>query len=204
MKIGQYYSALGKKEKCFIGIIASISLFSIIFTTVSIGTIGVKIIAFNRAALPVDMEMPPVALRDANGNRINLADYSHQKRLFFFFKPQCPACRLELANVQYVFRTYSSEKIRIFSVSEADEEETRRFLSTYSLGFSVLMDPKASLRKTFGFFGTPALFLVGEDNVIRYGHVGYRKLEFDKMLVEEFIRSSKVPIEALGPEDNLN
>lgn len=199
MKFRQYYRSLGKKGKLVLYLVAFIALFSFIFTIATISFVGVKLSTAKRTKLPIEMKIPDISLKDDKGNLTSLAETPPMKKLLLFFKPKCTACRKELSNLEYLWKKYSPDKIKIFAISEVGEEETQRFLKTYAMSFPTLMDPDQSLKKIFKFHGTPALFLIDENNIIKYGRVGYEKLAFDERLIKEFLRSSKIPIEALGP-----
>jgi peroxiredoxin len=200
MTFKEYYDSLGKKNKTIFCLIAFVTFISFIFTTAAISFIGFKLITLKMEKLPLEMEIPKISLKDEKGIMIDLTEDPPSKKLLFFFKPECPACRMELSNLQYISKKYSEDELQILSISETDEDETKRFLKTYAVNFPTLMDPEKSLREILKFHGTPGFFLVDENNTIKYARVGYKKLPFDEMLIAEFLRSSKIPIEIFGSE----
>ena len=202
MKFKDYYNSLGKKGKWIFYVIVIIVFFSILFTTVTISFVGMRLFTIKKGRLPLEVKIPPISLKDDQGRVISLTEGPPVKKLFLFFKPECSACRMELSNLQYISKRFPQEKIKIFSISEATEEETKRFLKTYTVNFPILMDPDKSLEKIFKFHRVPAFFLIDENNIIKYGRMGYRKLSFDEMVIREFLQSSKIPIEIFGPEEN--
>ena len=203
MRFRAFYDSLEKKEKLFFSVIVSVALFSILFTMGRIFFVGLKYMTMNKETLPIGRIMPDIPLKNEKGMEVNWSEGPAVKKLLLFYKPKCRACRMELSNLQYISRQYPPEQIKIIAVSEAEEKETRNFLQTYAVNFPMLMDTEKSFRKLLKFFGTPILFLVDENNIIKYARVGYTKLEFDKLLIKEFLQSAKVPIETLGPEDAL-
>ena len=202
MKFKEYYLSLDKKRKVIFFLIAFLTFFSFIYTIATISFIGIRLFAIKREKLPIDEKIPEFSLKDEKGEMVNLTRGKPVKKLFLFFKPKCAACRMELANLQYLAKHLSRERIELFAISEVSEEETKKFLKVYAINFPVLIDPDKSLRKIFKFYGTPAFFLIDEEGVIKYGRVGYKKIAFDEMLIKEFLQSGKIPIEVFEPEQD--
>ena len=200
MKFREYYRSMGKKGKWAFYVIAVISVFSFIFTISFASFVGWRLWTLQQEKLPLDTKIPGISLRDEQGRTVNIKEGSPAKQLLLFITPKCPACRMELSNLQYISKEFSQEKIKIFVISEASEEETKRFLKTYAVNFPVLMDPGGSLRNIFKFKRTPAFFLIDENDTIKYARIGYKKLAFDEMLIKEFLKSSKIPIEIFKSE----
>ena len=202
MRFRDYYHFLGKKGKLAFYLIVFVGFFSFLFTIATISFIGIRLIGFSRESLPIEKKIPEISLKNEKGTMVNLMNVPPTKKLLLFFKPKCAACRMELSNLQYISKKYSREKIKIFVISEAGEEETKRLLETYRINFPMLMDADKSLKKIFKFHSTPALFLIDENNIIKYGRVGYKTLSFDEMVIREFLQSSKIPAEIFGSEED--
>jgi|GEM_PF-4178141 len=200
MRFKECYRSLGKKGKLIFYLITATAFLSFLFTFASISFVGIKLFTLNREKIPLEMKIPEISLKDEKGRMITLTEPPPVKKLLLFFKPKCPACRKELSNLQYISKQYSREEIRIFSISEDNEKETKRFLKTYAINFPMLIDPDQSLRKVFNFHGIPALFLIDENSIIKYGRVGYKELAFDEFIIKEFLKSSKIPIEIFTSE----
>jgi peroxiredoxin len=202
MKFKDYYHSLGKKKKCIFYALVVVSSFSILFTTAAISLLGIRYYTISKEKLPLDVTIPPISLKDDHGRMISPLEGPPAKKLFLFFSTDCPACRMELANLQHISKIVPQEKIKFFLISQSPEEETRKFLKSYTVNFPTLMDPENSLRKIFKFHSVPAVFLLDENNIIKYGRIGYKKLAFDERLIREFAESAKIPIEIFGPEEN--
>ena len=95
--------------------------------------------------------------------------------LLAFFKVSCPVC-------QYTFpfleRLHKAGTLRIYAVSQNDEEDTREFNSRFGVTFPTLLDREEDnfpASNAVGLASVPTLFLIERDGSVARVIEGWQK-----------------------------
>jgi peroxiredoxin Q/BCP len=123
---------------------------------------------------------PAVSGRDADGNKISLADFKG-KRLVLYFYPEddTPTCTVQACNLRDNIALLKSEGLAVVGVSPNDEKSHKKFETKFSLPFPLVADPTHKIIGKYGVWGEKQLygrkymglhrttFLIDEKGVIR-------------------------------------
>lgn len=83
-----------------------------------------------------------------------------------FFKISCPVCQFTLP---YLERIHASGALRIYGISQNDEEDTREFARHFGLTFPLLLDredDRFPASNAYGITHVPTLYLVGRAGMV--------------------------------------
>jgi thioredoxin-dependent peroxiredoxin len=118
--------------------------------------------------------------KDANGNKVSLADYKG-KRLVLYFYPQddTPTCTVQACNLRDNNTLLRANGFFILGVSPDDQKSHLRFEEKHSLSFPLIADPEHTIIDKYGVWGEKQLygrkylglhrttFLIDEKGIIR-------------------------------------
>lgn len=123
---------------------------------------------------------PAFTGKDANGNKVSLAEYKG-KRLALYFYPQddTPTCTVQACNLRDNIALLRKEGFSVVGISPDDEKSHLKFEKKFSLPFPLIADPEHTIIDRFGVWGEKQLygrkylglhrttFLIDEKGVIR-------------------------------------
>jgi thioredoxin-dependent peroxiredoxin len=118
--------------------------------------------------------------KDAEGNKVSLADYKG-KRLVLYFYPEddTPACTVQACNLRDNYALLRKEGLAVVGVSPDDEKSHQKFEAKFNLPFTLVADPEHKIIDKYGVWGEKNLygrkylglhrttFLIDEQGVIR-------------------------------------
>jgi thioredoxin-dependent peroxiredoxin len=102
---------------------------------------------------------PSFSLKDQNGKTVKLADFKGQPVVLYFYpKDDTPGCTTEACG----FRDEHAKLVKagavVLGVSPDDEKKHTKFISKYSLNFSLLADTEHALAEKFGAWGEKKMY----------------------------------------------
>jgi thioredoxin-dependent peroxiredoxin len=123
---------------------------------------------------------PAFSGKDANGNKVSLADYKG-KRVVLYFYPQdgTPTCTVQACNLRDNNALLRAAGFSIVGVSPNDQKSHAKFEAKFSLPFPLIADPDHAIIDRYGVWGEKQLygrkylglhrttFLIDEKGVIR-------------------------------------
>jgi len=118
--------------------------------------------------------------KDANGNKISLADYKGKKLVLYFYpQDDTPTCTTQACNLRDNDARLSKEGFSIVGISPDDEKSHLKFVGKFNLPFPLVADPDHTIIDRYGVWGEKQLygrkymglhrttFLIDEKGVIR-------------------------------------
>jgi peroxiredoxin len=133
----------------------------------------------------IGMRIPSITVSTLSEARFSF-DYRGKKHIILFFSIECPKCRNELSNFDSLYSQFKS-RIDFFAISLSNLEETKMLVSLEKFLFPIFQGESDTLLDTLKINGTPVIFFVDEQQILRHRYLGDRSLKKDKQLLQEFI-----------------
>jgi len=115
---------------------------------------------------------PDFSGKDQDGKTISLADYKGKKVILYFYpKDDTPGCTAEACNLRDNYQILLSVGFAIIGVSPDNEKSHAKFSTKYTLPFSLIADPDASIIKKYGAWGEKNMYGKSYMGVLRTTYV---------------------------------
>lgn len=102
---------------------------------------------------------PDFTAKDQNGNDIKLADFSGKKVVLYFYpKDDTPGCTKEACSFRDANDIYAEKNIKVIGVSTDTEKSHQKFISKYSLPFTLLADTEKKIVNDYGVYAEKSLY----------------------------------------------
>lgn len=103
------------------------------------------------AALQEGTVAPEFTAKDQNGNTITLSDFKGKDVILYFYpKDDTPGCTTEACDFRDNYQSLQDKGFTIIGVSTDDEKSHQKFVSKYSLPFSLLADNDKTIVEAYG------------------------------------------------------
>jgi peroxiredoxin Q/BCP len=102
---------------------------------------------------------PDFTVKDQNGNDVKLADLRGSRVVLYFYpKDDTPGCTKEACSFRDADDVYAQKGIKVFGVSNDDEQSHRKFISKFNLPFTLLADTDKKLVNDYGVYGEKNMY----------------------------------------------
>jgi peroxiredoxin Q/BCP len=96
---------------------------------------------------------------DQHGKKVSLSDFKGQKlALFFYPEDDTPTCTIQACNLRDNYSLLVKKGITVIGVSPDDEKSHQKFISKFSLPFTLLADPAHKIIEKYGVWGMKNLY----------------------------------------------
>ena len=111
-----------------------------------------------KALKPKD-KAPEFDLKDQNGRKVGLSDFSG-KKLFLYFYPKAntSSWATQANNVRDALKELSKINIAVVGISPDQPETQKKFDDKHNLGFSLLSDPDHKIAEAYGVWGEKKMY----------------------------------------------
>ncbi len=108
------------------------------------------------------------ALRDVDGNVVDLAALRGRPVWINFWASWCPPCQSETPTLRDVYARYRDQGLALIAISvqESTEADVRAYARKYGLGFTVAADLSPQLFHRYRVYGLPTQFFIDRAGVI--------------------------------------
>ncbi|MGE0583243.1 MAG: peroxiredoxin family protein [Steroidobacteraceae bacterium] len=119
----------------------------------------------------IGREAPDFALRAMAGDNVRLSEARGQVVVLAFFGSRCNTCRVQLAKLDELHRTYGPAGLVVYGVSiDDDATDAKDFAASVGVGFPMLADPGKSVGREYAIDRLPSLVFVDRAGKVRYVH----------------------------------
>lgn len=102
---------------------------------------------------------PDFTAKDQDGNDVKLADFSGKKIVLYFYpKDDTPGCTKEACSFRDANDIYAEKDIKVIGVSTDSEKSHQKFISKYSLPFTLLADTEKIIVNDYGVYAEKSLY----------------------------------------------
>jgi peroxiredoxin len=132
------------------------------------------------AALEPGSIAPPFRLEDLDGKAHSLEELQRGDLLLLvFYHSECPTCALAMPFIGNLARAVTSERMKIWGVSQDPRKDTIKFAGIKCLEMPVLIDADPyQVSQAYGLTNVPTLFLIDASHTIIDQCVGFAKDDF--------------------------
>ena len=120
---------------------------------------------------------PEFQLPALEGNPVSLSDYRGKVVMVHFWATWCPPCVEEMPELELLYQTLKGEGLEILAISadKGDGSAVSAFMKRNGLTLPVLLDPQASVSRSYGTFKLPETYIVDRQGVVAYKAIGSRE-----------------------------
>jgi thiol-disulfide isomerase/thioredoxin len=124
-------------------------------------------------------QAPTLALKDLQGNNVNISDLKGKVVVIDFWATWCGPCKASFPAMQKVVTKYrSNDNVKFVFVdtwerSDNKEKNASEFIASNKYTFDVWMDNESQLVEKFKVDGIPTKFVLDKEGNIRFKSVGF-------------------------------
>lgn len=102
---------------------------------------------------------PDFNAKDQDGNDVKLADLKGQRVVLYFYpKDDTPGCTKEACSFRDSDDVYKEKGIKVIGVSIDSEKSHQKFITKYSLPFTLLADVDKKIVEDYGVWGEKSMY----------------------------------------------
>ena len=118
----------------------------------------------------LDFELPAL---DGSGT-VRLSDFAGRPVFLNFWATWCEPCKRELPAFEQFSAEQGEDGAVVLAINTGEDEATvRAFLEAQGVeGLNVLIDPEATVARTYGVIQIPVTFVIDQAGNVRYPHYG--------------------------------
>ncbi|WP_207424788.1 thioredoxin-dependent thiol peroxidase [Desertivirga brevis] len=94
---------------------------------------------------------PAFSAKDQNGNTVSLSDFAGNDVILYFYpKDDTPGCTAEACDFRDNYQSLQQKGFTIVGVSTDDEKSHQKFVTKYSLPFTLISDEDKQIVEAYG------------------------------------------------------
>ena len=119
-------------------------------------------------AIEVGKAAPAFSLKDADGNKVSLADFKGKDVVVYFYpKDDTPGCTKEACGFRDSWNDLKKQGVVVIGISPDNEASHRKFIDKYQLPFLLLCDTDRKVMEKYGAYGEKMMYGKPVTGVIR-------------------------------------
>jgi len=109
--------------------------------------------------LAIGDKAPDFSLLDENEKTVTLSNLRGKKIVLFFYpKDNTPGCTKEACDFRDTFSQFKKQGVEVFGISKDNAKAHAKFITKYSLPFSLLVDDNADVCQAYGVINKKSMF----------------------------------------------
>jgi peroxiredoxin len=117
----------------------------------------------------VGYEAPDFVLPDLNGDEVALSDHRGEVVLINFWATWCPPCRVEMPDMEAVYREHHDEGFEILGVDQREPKElVEEFVTERGFSWIFLLDEDFDVSQEYAATSIPRSILVDRDGTVAH------------------------------------
>jgi len=158
------------------------------------------------AALTTGTSAPTFSLKTLHGESFSLREaLKNGPVILAFFKISCPVCQFAFPYLERIYKAHGGKRVSIIGISQNDAKDTEKFLKTFGVTFSVLLDDTKTfpVSNAYGLTNVPTIFWISEDGTIEVSSVGWVKQEVEEIHHKAAEANSVAPAALFRPDEKI-
>lgn len=120
------------------------------------------------AELKVGAKAPSFSLKDQDGKKVSLADFTGRKVLLYFYpRADTPGCTRQACSVRDAADELHEAGVAAVGISPDEPARQKKFADKYGLGFPLLSDPDHKAAQAYGAWGKKSMYGKTYEGIIR-------------------------------------
>lgn len=122
--------------------------------------------ASSHTSLAIRAPAPDFSLPDRDGNTVTLSEVVKKNKLVMinFWASWCGPCRLEMPQMEKVYRDKKKDGFEILAISiDDDRDKLASYLTKRPVSFPVLLDPRKEIAQKYGVSSYPTTVLLDKN-----------------------------------------
>jgi peroxiredoxin Q/BCP len=104
-------------------------------------------------------QAPQFTSKDQNGNSVSLNQFKGKKVVLYFYpKDNTPGCTAEACDFRDNYQGLVAKGIDVLGVSVDDEKSHQKFITKFSLPFTLLADTDQTIVNAYGVWGEKSMY----------------------------------------------
>jgi peroxiredoxin len=117
----------------------------------------------------VGREAPDFSLPDLDGNEVALSDHRGEVVLINFWATWCPPCRVEMPDMEAVYREHNEDGLEILGVDQREPKElVEEFVTERGFSWIFLLDEDFDVSQEYAATSIPRSILVDRDGTVAH------------------------------------
>lgn len=122
----------------------------------------------SRGKIAVGDKAPNFVLKDVEGNKHRLSDYSGKGVFLNFWGTWCEPCKKEMPYMEKLYKPYQDQGVEILAVNVGESNFLiNKFMKNFGLDFLVLVDKGKDVLNAYGIDPLPTTVLIGPDGKVK-------------------------------------
>jgi len=124
---------------------------------------------------------PELALKDLEGQQVNLQEFQGKVVLVNNWATWCPPCKEEMPALQEFYTRHKDQGFVLIAVEAGEPaKEVAQFAQDYGLTFPIWLDPQNKSIRVFKNYNLPNSYVIDQEGIVRLawtGAISLRNLE---------------------------
>lgn len=104
-------------------------------------------------------QAPKFTSKDQHGNTVSLAQFKGKKVILFFYpKDNTPGCTAEACDFRDNYQGLAAKGFEVLGVSVDDEKSHQKFITKFSLPYTLLADTDHAIVEAYGVWGEKSMY----------------------------------------------
>jgi len=113
------------------------------------------------------------ALKDMDGNKVDLQTLKGRVVLLDFWASWCGPCVAELPHIENLHKDYKNQGLVTLGLNNEEVEVARAFVKQKGYTFTTLVDEGKEVSKNYGVSGIPQVFIIDREGKVKWHTLGY-------------------------------
>jgi TonB family protein len=118
-------------------------------------------------------DAPAFALKDLDGNQVDLQSFKGKVVLLDFWASWCGPCVAELPHIEKLHKDFKDKGLVVLGIDNEEVEVAKAFLKEKGYTFTSLVDEGRTVATQYEVTGIPQVFIINREGKVKWHVLGY-------------------------------